>query len=305
MLEPNESPQAPPEVQATGVIEKSASETNDKPVEEMSDEEFDKSYQTVVEGKVEKVDPPATAQKMESTEIEKYRKQLEDKEQFIQRQGNEIGGLRKTKGLLDTFHADPEQALKYFQEMKRARENPEGTQTYDKDELAALQFEDPVKYFERVKEIVEQRDAEIRSKERDFIKQKEQELRTLAPDIVENSQEIFRQLIEEDGLPPEQVQNIVDNLPKIPTGGLLLLNQRARLNKENRALKQRNAELESMLKSRGIEVTEAIINAQKIKASGSPQGNSAAGVAPPNKALYQKSDAEIEAFLKASGCLTD
>ena len=269
----NPAPQSDaPQTEVQKAPETSVEMTTEE-IHNLSDDELNKKLDG--EPPVPKAEKPP-----EDNEVEKIRKQLADKEAFIQRQANELGQLRKM-----TQPQPPAQQTPAPQAI------PEVPQL-SADELTALMLEDPRKAMQ----VLESERQAVEAKRQSEMAERSKVLAQLAPDLQENAAAIAKIMKEEDGLSDDVILNIAKNLDKVPQDIIYAYNVRARQAKQ---LAEYKAEIEK-LKGK----PERILS--KIEAAQKPHMTSSNGQSNPlgsgsTKSASDMTDGELDEALKRSG----
>lgn len=211
-------------------------------------------------------EPPTPTE--EQQELERLRKQVNDKEQFIQRRNQELGELRRQL---------------------------EALQPQQLEDVNDKFFENPQ---EAIQQILEQRDKAQKVQElRSIIQVRETEttVKGLVPDF-DDLMDDMAAIAKEDGLPTEAIEVFKRNPYSEHPAFLVAFAQRAKANRELKALREENAKL----KTRPDEVLKKVEQAARQSTTLTGQsGQSSQKGEISEKQVHLMTDAELDELLNS------
>jgi hypothetical protein len=258
----------------TSQVEETSEGMSTVDISKLSDEELN-----------QKLDGEPPAPKVETpkgdSEIEKYKKQVAEKELAFQRQATELGQLRKQ---IQSQQAPPPPAP------EQGKQSVESQMSAD--ELTALMLEDPRKAMQ----VLDNERQQVEAKRQAEMAERTRNLKVLAPDLETNAEMIAKIMKEQDGLTDDQIMHIANNIDKVPQDIIFNYNQRAKQAKEIEGYKAKIAELEGK--------PARLLG--KIEAAQKPHMTSSSGQSnPPGKTSSKKpeemNDSEFNEALAKSG----
>ncbi len=194
-------------------------------------------------------------------EHEKITRRIQEQDKMIQRQGTEIGLLRKGK-----------QALEYLQSQLPINDEAERAR------LNQLAFENPIEFHnqmekrkETVNQIVKQ---QVINQEMSRIGANRERVLTYVPELETSFGDLI-EIIKEDGAKPEDVEVFKRNPYTFAPATLFNLHKRSIISKENKSLKSQIEQLQTenaKLKKRPGELLKNIEDASKVKTLTSKTG---------------------------------
>lgn len=211
----------------------------DKSVEELKEIEKklknDAREDNVEEEVSEETDSPKAKEpeREENKEVKRdVEKELKDAQSYIGRQSNVIGEKNKE-------NAELRRRIAELEERALNPQKAEAESEEEKAKIAAMMLEDP----ERAIAYVEQKKQQKEFVRRQEIEKRDSWLKEKAPDLNEYGMDMVKILTDRDGLSPQQVKEIADNLDKVSPLDVYHLYDRARMARENQRLQ---AEIEKL-----------------------------------------------------------
>jgi hypothetical protein len=258
------------------VPEDNSAETQE-PEGEAAPEEASAEEQAPPEGTPEEPQPEEDTAPVAETDIEKLRKQVDDKESMIQRQAQEIGKLRK--------QPPPPQELELTAE--------------EEEQVNNLYYESPVKAMALNQKLLQQKREAVATYQAEQNEQQMAETKEAVNGIVPNINEMTDDMVavlRKEGTKEEHIESFRANPYQVHPGALINLAKRAQAEKKVAALEKENADLRQKLGDFPKKV-KAATNSTIL--TGNIASTTKGDKAKLDESQLTKvSDAELEEFLK-------